>query len=738
MKKLFYIILFFSFTAETTIAQNWLWAQRLGNTRSDKAISIKTDSLGYIYFSGYFSNTTTIGTNNVPLTFTANSNSKEAFLAKVDSTGFCYWAKSGGQYFDDRVLGLDVDAQGNSIMVGTYWANNFAMGPITINNSGFGGSDQCFVMKHDKDGNALWGTFVASNSGDDQGTDVASDKMGNSYIVGFMSGNTLNCGGATVTATNTNTAYEQHSYWIAKINFAGVFQWAKCFGNLPFDTAAGKYIERDIAVCVDDSGGVFVTGGFDHTWPFGSTMLTSSGGYDIFVMKYDTAGNFQWATKGGSRKDDWSNGICTDNQGHVYITGEFRDSLIMDTILIKNYDGRDAFVIKIDANTGKPIWGKRAGSENGGERGNEIVADDKCNIYVCGDINDSAKFGDDIIIPPGKLEQAFVAKIEPDGKWKWAITGGGVDDNDRGNAIAQGVNGQLYTCGFFRTPASYGNSNLISTGSSDAFFARVHDSSYFDANKFVLVKPADTSICNGDSVLLPIPKHQFFDYQPTSDVVYDANAKTLNFYPKTKTTYTITGFSKGFCPDYDTLIFTINVQEYAIANFSINPLVASNTNPYFTITNNSTNATSYSWYENNLLFSTSQNLNLKRDSVGDYCFILVASNDEGCNDTATNCCKVIKDEKVVFVNAFTPNGDGNNEEFIPKFFNLDEADIVKYSLQIFNRFGEKIFETNNPKQGWNGKTGNVMNEIGTYFYYAKVETKQGKKESFKGDITLLK
>jgi hypothetical protein len=62
---------------------------------------------------------------------------------------------------------------------------------------------------------------------------------------------------------------------------------------------------------------IFITGGFDHTRPFGNGTLTSTGDYDVFVMKYDTSGTFHWATRGGSKKDDWANGICTDNNGSL-------------------------------------------------------------------------------------------------------------------------------------------------------------------------------------------------------------------------------------------------------------------------------------------------------------------------------------------------------------------------------------------------------------------------------------
>ncbi len=539
-------------------AQNWVWSKKMGNTKSDKATCIKTDSSGNIYVSGYFSNNISLGTNGLILYYTDNDHSKEAFIAKFDSTGFCFWARSGGQYWDDRVLGMDVDAEGNSIITGTFWEGSgiqFAGNYIT--GSAFGSGDQCFIVKHDKNGNYLWGNFVCSNGGDDQGLDVATDKKGNSYVVGFMGGNTLYCGGNTVTATSTSTSSYDHSYWVTKFDSVGQPQWARCFGNLPFDTSTYKYIERDIAVCVDESDGVYITGGYDDTRTFGSTTLTSTGGYDIFIMKYDTSGTFQWVTNGGSKKDDWANGICSDKNGYVYVVGEHRDSLTIDTVTVKNYNKRDVLVLKIDAITGKPIWGKRAGSSLGGERGNDVWADASCNVYVCGDINENAKFGNNITTGSGKYEEAFVAKISPEGKWKWVATGGGIDSNDRANAIVKGKGAQVYVCGFFRAPATFGTDNLISSGSSDGFFSRLNDSLFNASEAFNLSKPVDTNFCENDIIQLNIPPHSYIEYTPLSGVTAYGNNSILTFSPTITTTYTISGIGEGSCPNYDTITFTI-------------------------------------------------------------------------------------------------------------------------------------------------------------------------------------
>lgn len=721
-------------------AQGWEWAQKIGNAKSDKITSIKTDSAGYIYIAGYFSTSITIGTNNLLLNYTANAQSKEIFLAKLDSLGYCYWAKSGGQYFDDRVLGMDVDADGNNIVTGTFWeGSGIVIGPLTITGSAFGWGDQCFIAKHDKNGTPLWGNFVCSESGDDQGLDICTDKAGNHYVVGFMTGNTLYCGGGAVTAANTTTGTHKHCFWLAKMNSSGQFQWARTFGNLPWDPSHSKYIERDIAVCTDDIGGVYITGGYDNTRSFGTTSLTSLGGTDAFLLKYDTSGTFQWVTNVGSSKDDWGNGVCSDKHGHVYVTGEHRDSLFMDTVIVRNYNKRDAFLFKVDALTGKPYWGKRMGSDLGSERGNDVWADSNCHVYVTGDINEGGKFGDNIIVPTGKSLEVFVAKISPEGKWQWAVTGGGLDSNDRGNAITKGKNDQIYAAGFFRSNANYGPTNLTSVGSSDGFFARLKDSSYNKGSSFGLVKPSDTVLCINETTSMKIPDHAYFDYNPKTGVIPNSDTSELVFDPVVTTTYTLHGFTIGDCPSYDTITFTIVRSPSPIAEFSVNPHDAPIQNPVFFLKNLSLGATSYEWFYNSLLFSTNKDEHQTFTDSGEYCFTLVVSNDDGCKDTAIHCGNIYDKEMVFFPNAFSPNGDLLNDEFGPLFTNVNYSKMTDYKIAIYNRWGDLVFESDNPELKWNGQNkNNGRMEIGVYYYYCHFTMPHGEVYDKKGDVTLLK
>lgn len=738
------IILFFAISVVS--AQNYIWAQSAGNIKSDKCICVRTDSLGFIYAAGYFSHDIDLGTNAVNVQAIGLPTSKEVWLAKFDSTGYCYWGIAGGRYYDDRILGMDVDAAGNTVVAGTFWqgASGFDLnGYIIAAGNGNGSADQGFVAKINTNGVVQWGYLVRSDNGDDQAMDVAIDHLGNIYTCGFITGNDLIADGVTLT-TNTTTGNYEQPYWLTKQDASGAFLWGKTFGNLPWDTSYGfngKYEERDIACCVDENGNPYVIGGFDHTRDFGTVNLTTYGSYDGFIISYDGSGNFRYAKNYGSRKQDWANGVCSDGKGSIYITGEHRDSLFYDgQFMTKNYDGRDVFVLKINASDGSPVWGARAGRDQGGERGNDIVADSNCNVYVTGDIHDNAKFGDNIILGPNITKQAFVARISPDGKWKWANVGGGPDSNDRSNAIALGVNGQIYTGGFMRTPGTFGSTTLTTFGKADIWIARTHDSAFNKAYGFDLDKPENRAFCLGGSTEMDIPKNDYIDFSPKDGAYFNADSTKIIFVPNTTTTYSVFGYSGDLCRDYDTVTFTIAVYPFAVAEFMINPQTVEIEEPNFTLTNQSQGAINYKWYYNGAEISSTIDYHYEADELGEYCFTLVAISEHGCNDTIMHCGNVIKVERVslIFPNAFSPNGDNINELFKPIITLEGINKIADYKLIIVNRWGQTVFESNDANSGWDGILSGDKAPIGTYFYSASYKNPEGNNVSLRGDLTLIR
>jgi gliding motility-associated-like protein len=88
-------------------------------------------------------------------------------------------------------------------------------------------------------------------------------------------------------------------------------------------------------------------------------------------------------------------------------------------------------------------------------------------------------------------------------------------------------------------------------------------------------------------------------------------------------------------------------------------------------------------------------------------------------------------------NAFSPNGDGNNDKFLPV---IQCANLVpKYNLSIYNRFGQRIFYSNKQDNGWNGTYNGAPAELGTYYYVLEFSTRLARQATVKkGDITLIR
>jgi gliding motility-associated-like protein len=85
-------------------------------------------------------------------------------------------------------------------------------------------------------------------------------------------------------------------------------------------------------------------------------------------------------------------------------------------------------------------------------------------------------------------------------------------------------------------------------------------------------------------------------------------------------------------------------------------------------------------------------------------------------------------------NAFSPNGDGNNDVFLL----LLTCPVLKFNLKIYNRYGEKVFEADEPGKGWDGIYKNAPSDVGVYFYYLTYKGFNDQVYSKKGDLTLLR
>ena len=85
-------------------------------------------------------------------------------------------------------------------------------------------------------------------------------------------------------------------------------------------------------------------------------------------------------------------------------------------------------------------------------------------------------------------------------------------------------------------------------------------------------------------------------------------------------------------------------------------------------------------------------------------------------------------------NAFTPNGDDLNEEFKP----IITPYLMKYDFKILNRWGEKVFDTNDPEEGWDATFKGKPVQDGAYTYILRATDLMGDTYSDKGQLLILR
>jgi gliding motility-associated-like protein len=121
--------------------------------------------------------------------------------------------------------------------------------------------------------------------------------------------------------------------------------------------------------------------------------------------------------------------------------------------------------------------------------------------------------------------------------------------------------------------------------------------------------------------------------------------------------------------------------------------------------------------------------------TGAFCPQLVVVNDKGCIDTTTQCLEVEPLFSLYIPNAFSPNGDGLNDIFVPK------GDYLKnFEMYIFDRWGQELFHSTDISNGWNGtvKGGNIICQEDSYVYKITVTDWHNKVHSYIGEFMLLK
>jgi hypothetical protein len=348
---------------------NLLWA-RGGNTNSPKnADNLETgqnginqivfDASGNPYISGFVSGT------NFLNSATANAGQSDIALARLDpATGAVIWKQIIGGANDDNGLDLKIDGAGNLYLIGNFGSATitFPTDPATT----FTNTDDStatFIAKFSSSGVNLWAREL-DNASIVGASQIALNSAGEIFLTGYFI-DSATFGDTTLFETEGNGEDEESlGGYLAKMDANGDFVWAEGFGGL------GE------AIALDAAGRVYVVGTFYDGGTFGfdtpnEEALASFGGEDLFVARYDSNGNFDWAKpiagsgvegtsvignpsdpNAGTENNYNALGIAYNPaRGTMFVSGDFQRAVALDCLTLTTPNNIQSYIAEISGDS---------------------------------------------------------------------------------------------------------------------------------------------------------------------------------------------------------------------------------------------------------------------------------------------------------------------------------------------------------------------------------------------------
>ncbi len=249
--------------------------------------------------------------------------------------------------------------------------------------------------------------------------------------------------------------------------------------------------------------------------------------------------------------------------------------------------------------------------------------------------------------------------------------------------------------------------------------------------------------------LIPSSKYNCVPF--TSEFVFDSHTKPTTYWTLENNSYTGNKFSHLFTVPSEYLItgrlqdtnsncintVTILVNAYPVpkADFKFLPEKPVESLETVIFTNNSKGdfQNKWNWFfiANNGFKSNNENASYFFQDAGLYPVAFIVQNKYGCSDTIVKTIKVESYFNIYIPNAFTPNGDELNDVFLPIL-----RGTKFYTLSIFDRWGAKLFETNNTETGWDGSYKGEEAKQDVYVWKITVSSNSGEQKVLTGQVTL--
>ena len=425
----------------------------VGTPGYDMAHAAAYDNAGNLYYAGHVASGADVDPTTGVDNRTTTANSVDALLTKMNADGSYGWSRTYGGAGFDRASSVVTDINGNVYVAGNFsGAVDFNPGGVAdVHTSANGGLEyDNYLTKINADGSYGW-TRVLGGYFYIYGKTIDVDSNGNVYVAAAFS---IPQDFALEGAGDLRTPVGGDDIALSKINADGSYAWTYTLGSTGYDMGH--------SVTVDANDNVYFTGHFAGTVDLDPTanvanVTSDSNSSDVFVMKIDANGTYQWTQTFGGPAWDGSYNIENDDAGNVYVSGLVTGAADLDPtagVALSVATGPvDIYVTKLNAD-GTFAWANTLGEAvpfyySVVNWGSAMTVDGAGNVFVSRCFIDSMDFdpsaGVDLLNSMG-AEDIFVTQLNTDGSYGWTATMGGAT-TDCANALTTSSQGDLAVVG---------------------------------------------------------------------------------------------------------------------------------------------------------------------------------------------------------------------------------------------------------------------------------------------------
>lgn len=341
-----------------------IWCTYYGGDSADAAFTIQADAFGHVYVAGQtFSTTNTSRLLFRPQVQTVHNGGSDAFIAKFNQNGRMIWSNFFGGNANEIARTLSLDRKGQPVIAGETFSHDTSLvhaaaSGYTVEQSGYGGNGDAFILFLDTAGKRLYSTYWGGSAHDE------------ALTVSVNAGDTLFLGGRTRSASlphSINSIGSGYDGFVSSFLADGSALANRYFGGGGTDAVNGLFADTSglaVAGTTSSTALGFLSGGHQGSLNRGVSTTAS----DAFLVTLTTSLTPRWGTYYGGDNDEQGVAVTRDGSGYYFLLGNTNSpngtarAIATPGSLYPNRRGAtDAFLAKFNAVGGRS-WGTYYGS----------------------------------------------------------------------------------------------------------------------------------------------------------------------------------------------------------------------------------------------------------------------------------------------------------------------------------------------------------------------------------------